>query len=360
MKRLNRLDKYLIKQFLGTFVFSIILIISVSVVFDINEKIDDFMKPEVSLRSIIFDYYFNFVPYYANLFSPLFVFISVIFFTSKLAEKSEIIAMLSAGVSFKRLMVPYMLSATVIAILAFLLNSFVIPPGNATRIDFQNKYIKNKKVQYAESVQLEVKKGVFAFFGSYSDAMRTGYQFSLEEFKGKQLVSRLTADRIQYDSLYNWRIFNYRIRHFGKYKETVESGSEMDTVIAVRPADFLVAEDDVETMTTTDLHTYISHQKQRGVGNVKLFEIELHKRYAAIFSAFILTIIGASLSSRKVKGGMGINIAIGLGLSFAYILFMTVAGTFAISGSLPPFMAAWLPNFVFTVIAVSLYKKAPR
>ena len=360
MKRLNRLDKYLIKQFLGTFVFSIILIRAVSVVFDINEKIDDFMKPEVSLRSIIFDYYFNFVPYYANLFSPLFVFISVIFFTSKLAEKSEIIAMLSAGVSFKRLMVPYMLSATVIAILTFLLNSFVIPPGNDTRIDFQNKYIKNKKVQYAESVQLEVKKGVFAFFGSYSDAMRTGYQFSLEEFKGKQLVSRLTADRIQYDSLYNWRIFNYRIRHFGKYKETVESGSEMDTIIAVRPADFLVAEDDVETMTTTDLHTYISHQKQRGVGNVKLFEIELHKRYAAIFSAFILTIIGASLSSRKVKGGMGINIAIGLGLSFAYILFMTVAGTFAISGSLPPFMAAWLPNFVFTVIAVSLYKKAPR
>lgn len=318
------------------------------------------MKPEVSLHSIIFDYYLNFIPYYANLFSPLFVFISVIFFTSKLAEKSEIIAMLSTGMSFKRLMVPYMISATVIAVITFLLNSFVIPPGNATRIEFQNRYIKNKRVQYAESVQLEVKKGVFAFFGSYSDAMRTGYQFSLEEFKDRHLVSRLTAARIEYDSLYNWRIYNYKIRHFGKYRETVENGSELDTIIEVRPSDFLVAENDVETMNTPDLHTYISRQKERGVGNVKLFEIELHKRYAAIFSAFILTIIGASLSSRKVKGGMGINIAIGLGLSFGYILFMTIAGTFAISGTFPPFMAAWLPNLLFIIIAIYLYKKAPQ
>lgn len=360
MKGLTRLDRYLIKQFLGTFIFSILLIISVSVVFDINEKIDDFMKPEVSLHSIIFDYYLNFIPYYANLFSPLFVFISVIFFTSRLADKSEIIAMLSTGMSFKRLMVPYMISAAVIALLTFLLNSFVIPPGNATRIEFQNRYIKNKRVEYAESVQLEVKKGIFAFFGSYSDAMRTGYQFSLEEFKNKQLVSRLTAERIEYDSLYNWRVYNYRIRHFGRYKETVESGSSLDTIIEVRPADFLVAEDDVQTMTTHGLQSHISRQKERGVGNVKLFEIELHKRYAAIFSAFILTIIGASLSSRKVKGGMGINIAIGLGLSFAYILFLTIAGTFAVSGALSPFMAAWVPNFVFIIIAIYLYKKAPR
>ncbi len=360
MQALSRIDKYLIKQFLGTFFFSIVLIISVSVVFDINEKIDDFLNPECSMKEIIFDYYANFIPYYANLFSPLFVFISVIFFTSKLANNSEIIAMLSTGMSFKRLMKPYMLSATLITLITFLLNSFIIPPGNATRIDFQNKYVKNKKVEYAEAVQLEVEKGIFAFFSSYNDVSRMGFQFSLEKFEGKELKSRLVAQRIEYDSLYNWRIYNYTIRHFGEFRETLESGVELDTMIRVKPSDFLVSETDVETMTTPQLRTHIVEQKGRGVGNVKLFEIELHKRYAAIASAYLLTIIGAALSARKMKGGMGYNIALGLALSFGYILFITVSSTFAVSGSMSPFVAAWTPNVIFALIALILYKRAPR
>ncbi len=357
---LKRLDWYIIKQFLGTYIFAIILIISISVVFDINEKIDKFLKPEVTLKEIIFDYYMNFIPYFANLFSPLFTFIAVIFFTSKLAEKSEIIAMLACGMSFRRLMVPYWISAAIIAIATFVLNAFIIPPANITRIDFQNKYIKNKAVDYARNVQLEVEPGVIAYFDRYDDKSRMGYRFSLEHFDDKKLISRLTANQIKYDSLYQWTIIDYMIRDFDGMHEYITSGSRQDTTLTIIPSDFLISVNDSETMTTPQLATYIGRQKKRGIGNIQSFEIEYHKRFAAIMAAFILTSIGASLSSRKIKGGMGLNIGIGLGLSFSYILFTTVTSTFAISGYVSPMVAAWIPNILYTFIAIYLYQKAPR
>src|SRR5574344_1752802 len=212
--KLKRIDWYIIKQFLGTYVFSIVLIISISVVFDINEKIDKFLNPDVPLKAIVVDYYFNFIPYYANLFSPLFTFIAVIFFTSKLADRSEIIAMLASGMSFRRLMLPYGISAAVIAIVTFVLNAYIIPPATATRIDFQNKYIKNKKVDYVKNAQLEIEPGVIAYFDSDDARSNMGYRFSLEHFEEKKLVSRLTAKSIKYDSLYQWTVIDYMIRDF--------------------------------------------------------------------------------------------------------------------------------------------------
>ncbi|MDH6304076.1 lipopolysaccharide export system permease protein [Parabacteroides sp. PF5-5] len=357
---LKQLDWYIIKQFLGTYIFAIILIISISVVFDINEKIDKFLKPEVTLSAIIFDYYMNFIPYFANLFSALFTFIAVIFFTSKLADNSEIIAMLASGMSFKRLMLPYAISAAIIALFTFILNAFIIPPANITRIDFQNKYIKNKAVDYANNVQLEVEPGTIAYFGRYDDKSKMGYRFSLEHFEGKQLVSRLTATQIKYDTLYQWQVIDYMIRDFDGMREYISSGSRKDTTLAIIPSDFLISVNDCETMTTPELATYISRQKKRGIGNIQSFEIEYHKRYAAIMAAFILTSIGASLSSRKIKGGMGLNIGIGLGLSFSYILFTTVTSTFAINGYVSPMVASWIPNIIYTFIAIYLYQKAPR
>lgn len=357
--RLQRLDWYIIKQFLGTYIFAIVLIISISVVFDINEKIDKFLKPEVTLKEIVFDYYLNFIPYFANLFSPLFTFIAVIFFTSKLADKSEIIAMLASGMSFNRLMVPYWISASVIALATFLLNAFIIPPANAIRIDFTNKYVKNKAVNYANNVQLEVEPDVIAYFDRYNDQSKMGYRFSLEKFDDKQLVSRLTANSIKYDSLYNWTVIDYIIRDFDGMREYIRSGSRMDTTLTIIPSDFLIAVNDSEKMTSSELATYIKRQKKRGIGSIQAFEIEYHKRIAAIMAAFILTCIGASLSSRKIKGGMGLNIGIGLGLSFTYILFTTVTSTFAINGYVSPMIAAWIPNIVFTIVAVFLYRMAP-
>ncbi len=358
--KLTILDRYIIKKFLGTFVFSIALIISISVVFDINEKIDKFITNNATLEAIVFDYYLNFIPYYANLFSPLFVFIAVIFFTSKLASNSEIIAILSNGISFKRLLKPYMISATIITIVTFIFGSFIIPPSNAIRVEFENKYVRKKSVDYASKIQMQAAPGVIAYFGSYDNASKTGYSFSLDKFDNNHLESRLTASKIEYDSAYNWTIKNYQIRDFQGLEESITSGESIDTTLYITPRDFLISETDHQLMNTPDLSKYIKSQRQRGIGNIQAFEIEYHNRFASIMSAFILTIIGASLSARKVKGGMGLNIGIGLALSMGYILFMTISATFAVSGLMSPIIAAWVPNLLFSIIALFIYTKAPN
>lgn len=358
--KLKRIDWYIIKQFLGTYVFAIALIISISVVFDINEKIDKFLNPDVPLKAIVFDYYMNFIPYFANLFSPLFTFITVIFFTSRLADNSEVIAMLASGMSFKRLMLPYGISAAIIAIVTFILNAFIIPPANSTRIEFQNQYIRNKKVDYVRNMQIEIEPGVVAYFERYDANSNMGYRFSLQHFDNKKLVSRLTANSIKYDSLHQWTVIDYMIRDFDGLRESITTGNRKDTTLTIVPADFLISVNDCETMTTPELEVYINRQKKRGIGNIQTFQIEYHKRFATIMAAFILTSIGASLSSRKIKGGMGLNIGIGLALSFSYILFMTVTSTFAINGYVSPMVAAWIPNVIYTFIAIYLYQKAPR
>lgn len=362
---LSILDKYIIKKFLGTYVFSIILIISIAVVFDINEKLDKFLNNKAPLQAIIFEYYLNFIPYYTNLFSALFVFIAVIFFTSKLADNSEIIAMLSNGMSFKRLMKPYMISAGIIALFSFGLNSFIIPPANTTRIQFENKYVKDKSVVRISSVQMQVEEDVILYMDSYDNTTRLGKNLSLDKFEGKELVSRLIASRVEYDSAYQWTIKDYMIREFKGMREVITTGTELDTTINVIPSDFLASVKDIEQMTSPQLYKYIERQKSKGqanIGNVSLtqYEIEFHKRFASVLSAFILTLIGASLSARKVKGGMGLNIGIGLGLSVSYILFQTVSSSFAVSGAMAPWVAVWIPNVVFAFIAGFLYTKAPN
>jgi len=360
IKKLSIIDWYLIKKFLGTYFFTICLFVAILVIIDYNEKFESFNKNSATAHAIIFDYYLNFIPYFINSFSPLFVFIAVIFFTSKLADNSEIIAMLSSGLSFGRLVVPYMISAALLAILTFALNSFIIPPGNVKRIDFENKYIKKVKTVVEPHIQLEVEPDVYAYFNSYNDYDKRGNGFSLDRFKGKELVSRLTAQTIIWDSAYRWTINNYMIRDFDGMKESVITGAKRDTTLAIVPSDFLISLGDAEQLTTPKLKTYIARQKTRGIGNIQQFEIEYHKRFAISFASFILTIIGVSLSSRKVKGGMGLNIGLGFVLSFSYILFMQITSTFAVSGLLSPFVAIWIPNVVYIFIAAYLYKKAPR
>lgn len=352
------IDWYIIKKFLGSYFFSIILILAITVVFDTNEKLDAFMK--APLRAIVFDYFANFLPYFANLFSPLFVFIAVIFFTSKMAGNSEIIAILSSGMSFKRLFIPYMFSAAVIASLNVVLSCYVIPPSNITRIEFTNTYVRNKRVDYGSNIQFKVGPNVIAYIARYDNSNKMGYRFSLEEFEGKTLKSRLTAQTITYDSAYQWHVNNYVIRNLDGMRETITKGSRLDTIINVTPSDFLISPTDCETMTSPQLKEYIARQRERGVGNIKSFEIEYHKRYAMIAAAFILTAIGMSLSSRKTKGGMGINIGLGLLLSFSYIFFSTITSTFAVTGATSPFIAMWIPNFMYTIIAVILYRTAPK
>lgn len=359
---LMRLDWYIIKKFLGTYVFAIALIISIAVVFDYSEKMDNFMEHNAPWTAIVFDYYLNFIPYFANLFSPLFVFIAVIFFTSKLAENSEIIAMFSTGMSFKRMLRPYMVSAGVIAIVTFCLGSYIIPQGSSTRLDFEDRYYKPRKVSTARNIQLEVDSGVIAYIERFENYNKTGHRFSLDKFEGNKMVSHLTARSVTYDTtrVHHWVVKDYMIRRLDGMKEHIERGDRLDTVLFMEPADFLIMKHQQEMMTSPQLSEYITRQRQRGFANIQEFEIEYHKRIAMSFASFILTLIGVSLSSRKTKGGMGLHLGIGLGLSFSYILFQTVAATFAVSGSMPPVIAVWIPNVVYAFIAWYLYTKAPK
>lgn len=363
IKFIKRIDLYLIKKFLGTYFFSIILIISIAVVFDYNENIDKFTTNNAPWDGIAM-YYLNFIPYFSNLFSPLFVFISVIFFTSKLAENSEIIAMMSTGMSFNRLMRPYMISSAIIAILTFVLGAYVIPKGSVSRLNFETVYKKKKKVEFVQNVQLQVDSGVIAFIEHYDGRTKTGYRFSLDKFVNKKLVSHLTASSISYDTLsdvrYKWTIRNYTLREMSGMREHISHGTEMDSIIAMEPSDFLMTYNQQETLTNPELVEYIEKQRTRGSGNIKPFEVEYHRRFAMPFASFILSTIGLALSARKRKGGMGLYLGIGLALSASYILLQSVSATFAINADWPPMLAVWFPNILFTIIAFYLYKNAPE
>ena len=357
---LKLLDVFILKKFLGTYLFATMLILAVVAMFDITEKLDAFLN--APLKATLFDYFASFLPYFANQLAPLFTFIAVIFFTTKLAGNSEIIAILSSGVSFNRLMRPYMIGAAVIAAMIFCLSNYIIPPTNIKRIDYTNKYVKNKKVTTGLDIQLMARPGEVVYIGRFESSTKIGYRFSLDKFNGKQLVSRLTAQTINYDStrMYHWTVNNYMIREFDGMREKISSGIRLDTVIPIEPRDFLISVNDQETLTTPQLSVFIEKQKQRGVANIKAFEIEKERRYAVAAAAFILTLIGVSLSAKKVKGGMGINIGIGLLLSFSYILFSTVTSQFAISGMTSPWVAMWIPNFIYLIIGLALYYRASK
>ena len=364
LRFLTRLDRYIITKFIGTYIYSIILIISIAIVFDVNENLSKFSTYGAPLKAIAFDYYANFVPYFANLFSPLFVFIAVIFFTSKLAGNSEIIAMLAAGVSFKRLMRPYFLSAALIALVNYYLGAYIIPHGNIIRQDFEAKYKNADKITSASNVQLMVGPGVIAYIQQYDDKTKSGYGFSLDKFEKKKLVSHMTASTIRYDTIsedrFHWKAQNYKIRTLKGLREEIKSGSVIDTLIHMEPMDLVFSKGQQETLTSDELRQYISKQTERGSSNVVQYEVEYHKRIATSFASFILTIIGASLSSRKRKGGMGVSLGIGLGLSFSYILLQTISATFAINADTPPILAAWIPNILYAIIAYFCYRQAPN
>lgn len=358
--RLYILDLYILKKFLGTFFLATILFLAIIAMFDITEKLDAFLTAPI--EETIFDYFLSFLPYFALQLSPLFVFISVIFFTTKLASNSEIIAILSSGVSFRRLLRPYMIGAAFIAALTFVAENYLVPPTNQKRIDYTNKYVKNKKVEQNSNIQLKITPDVVAYFGRFEDRNKTGYRFSLYEFDGKKLISRTTAQTARYDTtrMYHWILSDYMTRTFDGMDETIIHGRTMDTIIPFEPRDFMISSQDQETLTTPQLIEYIEKQKMRGVANIKAFEIEKESRIASIAAAFILTLIGMSLSSRKVKGGMGLNIGIGLGLSFSYILFSSVTSSFAISGATTPFIAMEIPNVIYLLIGLYLYYKASK
>ncbi|MGE0077149.1 MAG: LptF/LptG family permease [Bacteroidales bacterium] len=355
------LDLYIIRKFIGTYFYAILLIVGIAVIFDISEKIDDFMEKGAPLSDIIFRYYLNFIPYFANLFSSLFTFIAVIFFTSKMAYNTEIIAILSSGVSFKRLMYPYLVSAAIIAIFSFMLNSFIIPPANGVRIDFENKYIKKPYESSERNIHRQVRPGIFVYMRSFNSYSKIGYNMSIERFENGELKSKLISDYAQWDSTkQKWTAKKYYIREYQKSGETITNGESIDTSIYITPKDFNRRINVIETMNLFQLNNFIAEQKLQGADNIEMLLIEKYSRFAYPFSAFILTLIGVSLSSRKVRGGIGLHIGLGLAISFTYILFMRFSTMFAVGGHLSPLLSVWLPNFIFAFVAIGLYRMAPK
>ena len=345
---------------MGTFFFSIVLILSIAIVFDLTEKMDDFFEHQVPLREIILDYYLPFIPYYMNMFSSLFIFISVIFFTSKLAGNSEIIAMQAAGVSYHRLMVPYAFSATILFVLGIVLGGWVIPRSSERMLHFTDQYVEHFTSENARNIQMEIEPGTILYIESFQRRSGIGYRCSIEKFEDKTLIMRTTADRIYYDSLECWHLDNYTQRQFFSMRETLERGKRKDITLTIIPDELFITAQQAQQMTTPELRHYMARQRARGSGNVKAFEVEYHKRWASPLGAFIMTLLGVTMSSRKVRGGMGKNLGIGVVLTALYILFSTVSTTFSVNNVMSPFMAAWLPNFVFLAISIPLYVRASK
>lgn len=359
--KITILDKYIIKKFIGTYFFALLLIIGIVIIFDISEKIDDFVDKEAPLSEIIFNYYANFIPYFINTFSSLFVFITVIFFTSKLASNSEIVAILAGGISFKRLMYPYFLSAAFIALFSLALNLLIIPPANKGRLAFEERYIKKKFQNSDRNMHYQIAPGTFLYAESFSTWNNTIYRFTLESIKDHNIESKLSAESATWDSTNSsWRLNNYILREFINGKEYVKSGQKLDTSLVLTVKDFYRKKNTVESLNYFKLNELIKTQKLRGDSMVKYSLIEKNTRFAIPFSAFILTLIGVSLSSKKRRGGIGLNIGLGLALSFSYILFLRFSQMFVYTDTLPPAIALWLPNFIYAIIAVVLYRLAPK
>ena len=360
--KLKIIDYYIIRKFLGTFFFALMLIICIAVIFDLAEKIDDFMEKGATFKQIIFEYYLNFIPYFAVLFSSLFTFISVIFFTSKMAYDTEIVAILNSGMSFRRLMYPYLISAGLISTFSFSLSNYVIPEANRKRLAFEETYVHNKPYEYNKpNIHKQIEPGVYIYMESFNNLSEIGYKFSMEKFKGDLLVKKLMSDYIQWNAVKKkWTVHNYYIRTIDSLKEKLVRGDVLDTTLNIGPDEFKRRDNFVDAMSIGDLNKYIKVLQLQGADNIGLYLIERAKRLAFPFSTFILTMIGVTLSSRKIRGGIGMHIGAGLALSFGYILFMQFSSQFALSGKLSPSLAAWIPNIIFAVISLYLYRVAPK
>ncbi len=355
------IDRYIIRKFLITFFFSLTLILTVCVIWDITEKLDDFLEKQAPVKAIIFEYYFNFIPYFANLLAPLFVFIAVIFFTARMANNTEIIAILNSGVSFRRLLYPYMLVSTLLAGIAFYFSGWVIPHANKVRLEFENRYIKNKYVYRSRNIHRQISPGEFVYFDNFNNIEQVGFRFSLERIKDGKLTYKLMADAVRWDSIqHKWHVMNYHIREIRGMDEVLVSGSSFDTTLALTPADFTQRINNIETMDNVELSHFIRQEELRGAENTEFYLVEKYRRTAVPFATFILTVIGVSVAGRKIRGGFGLQIVFGLVLSFAYIFFMQVSYTFATGGGLSPLLAVWIPNILFAGIAFVLLRYAPH
>lgn len=361
MFKLKKIDIYIIKKFLGTYFYSILLLTVIIIIFDISEKIDDFIEKDAPLKAIIFGYYMNFIPYFVNMFSALFTFIAVVFFTSRMASNTEIIAILNGGVSFWRMLYPYLLSGIFLTLLSFTLMNWVIPYTNRDLRAFEKQYLKNPFMVREMNIHMQLKPGTYIYVENYNNTANIGYRFTMEKFDSTGLKTKMKAEMISWDSTKNtWKATNYVIRDFFTDHENLVQGRELDTAMAFYPNDFTTDIEDAKIMTFNQLNKFIKREKMRGSSIAARFGLEKYKRFTFPFANLVLTFIGVALSSRKVRGGIGMHLGMGIGIAFTFILLLQITSVFAVFGNIPPVIALWIPNFLYSLIAIYLLKIAPK
>jgi lipopolysaccharide export system permease protein len=371
---LKRLDVYILKKFLYTFFFSITLILMIFIVFDVKDKLAHFTNNRIPLREIVFDYYLMFIPYYGNYFSPLFVFISVIFFTSRMAQNTEFIAILSSGASFRRIMRPYIVGAAFLAFASLVLNHFIVPKAFKIKIGFEDKWINKNYNSDARNMHRKIGPNLILYLESYDNKLNTGYRISLEKVVDNKQTYFLSADKMTWDSTgKEWVLTGVRERKIISqdrldtirnqkpiYKQSFTSLPEKRVHLEFAPIDMWRDESKIETKTFFELNDYIYREKLKGSNRVVLYEVERQRRSSFPFATFILTIIGVSVSSRKVRGGVGLQIALGLFLSCIYIMLMYIFTTITTTGFATPFLGVWTPNIIFSFVALIFYRRAQK
>ncbi len=353
------LDWYILKKFLKSYVFVIFVIELVVVIIHITENNENYINHELSAGQIA-GYYMNYMPYIANMIAPITVFITVVFMTSQLAQHSEIIAILSSGVSFRRLMRPYMMGALIIAGISFYFGGWIIPDGNKERVSFEMEYIKSTYHYTGRNVHIKISPTTLFYFQSYNIGTNVAYRPTLETIVDGVLVNKLEATRMEWrDETEKWRLKNWEKREIDGMEEVFSYGKTMDTTLRIHPKDFANDYSRFETLTMNELYAYIDVLEMRGADNIEVYEIEKYIRFTAPFAALILTFIGLGVSARKARGGAGFQIALGFLLAFIYIIFFIFSRTSAEAGSIAPIIAIWIPNIIFTSIGLIIYQTVP-
>jgi lipopolysaccharide export system permease protein len=363
------IDRYILKKILSTFFFVVLILMAIITVIDITEKMDKFAKYNLSGQAIL-GYYLDFIPWVAGLITPITVFIAIIYVTSRMAGHTEIIAILSSGVSFRRFLFPYLMACVVIGSISFVLNGWVIPQATKSRLAFELQYFNNRYYFDARNIHLQMSPDVYLFIQNYNNVSNTGYQFTLERFENNEMIEKLTADNIRWDSTkQKWKLSFWRLKKVNEvFKSTSatdlsllqKSGDSMDTTLAISPKDFEAQERSYDGMTMPELNAHIAKLKFRGATGVQMYEVEKQVRYASPFTTFVLVFMGVVVSSRKSRGGTGLQIALGFVLAFIFILFFMLSRTFAEAGEITPLVAAWIPNIVFSTISAVIYYFTPR
>ncbi len=356
------IDKYILKKFLTTYVFVVLVILAVICAIDYSEKSDDFIKHSLGFKQIVIDYYFNFVMHLIGLITPLMVFIATVFVTSRMAGRTEIIAMLSGGMSYLRLFFPYMIGATIIAVFSFYLSGWVVPRANKTRVEFETAYVKKPFSFDERNVHSKIDSTTYVYLQSYNNQTFNGRKFTIERIENRKLIEKFSAENITWDTLkQTWHVDDYKIHTFYESREIIRTGKDMDTLMGLMPKDFESKYRYNETLTLPEIDEYIAEQKARGTAlGLGIYRVEKYQRYASPFAIIILTIMGIVVSSKKTRQGTSFNIALGFVLAFIFILFVVVARSLGQSGTLDPRVGAWIPNIIFGVVAIYLYWRAPK